>query len=58
MKYRAIKYRGNTYIQRLITGLFGEQWETIASFVGCEKESEQIVKMLNQCDKKSQNKEQ
>ena len=53
-KYRLISKFGNSYIQRLTIGLFGEQWETIASFVGCENECKQIVQQLNNCEKLSQ----
>lgn len=52
-KYRHIAKCGRSYIQRLTNTLFGEQWETIASFIGCEKESKQIVQQLNACERQS-----
>lgn len=57
-RYRLIAKYGRSYIQRLNVGLFGEQWETIASFIGCEKESKQIVQQLNICDRITQKTEQ
>lgn len=53
-KYRLITKNGKSYIQRLSLGLFGEQWETIAAFIGCENESKQIVQQLNHCERLSQ----
>lgn len=53
-RYKLVAKNGKSYILKFTVGLFGEQWETIASFVGCENECKQIVQQLNKCDKLSQ----
>ena len=37
--------------------LFGPEWETIISFVGCRNRCKQIVDLLNECAKISKNKQ-
>lgn len=37
--------------------LFGSEWETIVSFVGCKNRCKQIVDLLNECATISKNKQ-
>lgn len=52
--FKLLQRNGRVYILKYSIGLFGSQYEPIASFEGQPKNVDrckQIVKLLNQCDK-------
>lgn len=56
--YRLVVNGSNTHIQEHKKGmLFGPEWETIISFIGCRNRCKQIVDLLNECDTITKNKQ-
>lgn len=54
--FRLVINGKNTHIQEYKKEmLFGPEWETILSFVGCKNRCKQIVDLLNECDAISKN---
>lgn len=54
--FRLIINGRNTHIQEYKKEmLFGPEWETILSFVGCKNRCKQIADLLNECDAISKN---
>lgn len=49
-KYRLLTEKNKNYIQHHKETLFGDEWETIHSFIGCQSMCEKIVTLLNLCD--------
>lgn len=48
--FRLVVNGRNTHIQEYKKEmLFGPEWETILSFVGCRNRCKQIVDLLNEC---------
>ena len=56
--YRLVINGVKTHIQKYDkTTLFGPEWVTIISFVGCKNRCEKIVELLNECDTISKNRQ-
>lgn len=52
-KYRLLTEKNKCYIQQRNDTLFGEEWETVHSFIGCVSMCEKIVTLLNMCESNS-----